>query len=608
MRWKPTWILLGVAAVLFAFIFLFERRLPDPNTPPPRLLAFKPGEITNLQVRLTNQLILSARRAKPGALWNLSFPISYRARDHAIEPLLQALAETVPHAEISAKELKAGKRTIAEFGLDVPQATLTLQHHGQRIEILFGSKTPVGDGVYAQVLNQSPIYILSAEFVNALPRSYNGWRDLSLLASTGFQMNRIEIRSPGRGFTVDINPAAQKYLLVKPIDARADPAKLEALLQKLIYAQATGFITDNPRADLEAYGLQPPQAEILFSTNDTVQFALQFGNSPTNDPANVYVRRLATTNIVLAPRAVLEAVQISHNDVRDLHLVNFSPNAVETIEVAGDEKFTVRRQTNGTWMITEPKAEAADTNAVREWLGLLSRLEGTVEKEVVTDFKTPYDLNPPSRRYLLKGASTNTVGAAAEHLIAELDLGSVQDNKVFARRPDEATVYSLAKADVMRLPRAGWQLRNRQVWNFTTNQIHRVTIRHRGQTKTLQRSPSATWSLVEGTGIIPKVNPVLEGIMFHLGELRANAWVDKGDANRARFGFTDTTDRITIELRNGEKATALVLEFGRGGLSPTQLPYALAETEGQTWIFEFPPDLHFLVIRDLFQPFFPPSP
>ena len=298
--------------MLFAFIFLFERRLPDANTPPPRLLAFKAGEVTNIQLRLTNQLILSAARPRTDSpFWNLSFPVAYPARQHAIQPLLQALSEVIPHAEISAQELKAGKRTIAEFGLDVPQATLTLQHRGQRIEILFGSKTPVGDGVYVQALNQSSIYIVSAEFVNALPRSYNDWRDLSLLITSGFQMNRVEISSPGRGFTVDINPLAQKYVLTKPIVARADPAKLEVLLQKLMYAQVTKFITDSPRADLEAFGLQPPQAEILFvNTNDpySIQFALQFGTSPANDSANVYARRVTTTNIEIGRASCRERV------------------------------------------------------------------------------------------------------------------------------------------------------------------------------------------------------------------------------------------------------------------------------------------------------------
>jgi hypothetical protein len=614
MRWKPTWILLGVAAALFLFILLLERRLPDPNRPPPRLLAFQAGDVTNVLLRLTNQPVVSAHRPKPKAdtPWNLTFPISYPARHHAIQPLLQALSEAVPHAEISAQELKAGKRTIAEFGLDVPQATLTLHHHGQRVEIQFGARTPVGDGVYVQVLNQPAVYILGAEFLHALPRTYDDWRDLGLLfTSTGITFNRIEVRSPGRGFTVDLNQTAQKYMLVKPILARADRAKVEALLQKLIYAQVTRFVADGPRADLEAYGLQPPQAEVLFvNTNDpySVQFALQFGASPTNEPAQVYARRVVNTNVVLVPRTVLEALQISHSDLRDLHLLSFAPQAVEAIEVVGDESFAVRRQTNGAWLITEPKPEPADTEAVREWLDLLSRLEGAVEKDVVTDFTTPYRLNTPYRRYLLKSAVTNAAGAAVDQVLAELDLGGVQDNRVYARRPDEATVYTLSRADVFRLPRSAWQLRSRRVWSFTTNQIHRVTIRHRGQAKTLQRNPNATWSLVEGAGVVPTVNPVLEEILFRLGELRANAWVDKGDSNRQAFGFTETGDRVAIELRNGEKPTVLALEFGRPGLSPTQLPFALAETDGQTWIFEFPPTLFFQVVRDLYQPLFPIAP
>ena len=172
MHWKPTWILIGTAAALFAFIALFERRLPERDAPPPRLLSFRAGDVTNIQLRLTNQLVLSVARPPAGVLWNLSFPIVYPAQPHAIEWLVQSLAEVVPHTEISSQELKAGKRTIAEFGLDVPHATLTLQHNGQRTEIMFGAKTPVGDGVYAQVLNQSPIYVLNAELVNRLPRTW----------------------------------------------------------------------------------------------------------------------------------------------------------------------------------------------------------------------------------------------------------------------------------------------------------------------------------------------------------------------------------------------------------------------------------------------------
>jgi hypothetical protein len=614
MHWRPTWILLGTAAALFAFIVLFERRLPDRHAPPPRLFAFRAAEVTNVQVRLTNQLILNVARPATGGLWSLSFPVAYLAQTHAVEWLVQSLAEVVPHTEISPQELKAGQRTIAEFGLDVPQATLTLHHNGQRTEVMFGTQTPVGDGVYAQVLNQSPIYVLNAELVERLPRTYHDWRDTALFSSVGFQLDRMEVRAGGRGFTVDFDRATRSFLLTKPIVARADTAKVEAFLRKLLTAQVVQFVTDSPRADLEAYGLQPPEAEVAFlvGSNEqySVKFAVQFGKSPTNDPASVYARRPATTNIVLVPRAVLEAAQVSQSDVRDLHLVNFSPDAVELIEVVdAAESFTLRRLTNGNWMVTEPKTEPADADAVREFFDLLSRLEGVVERDVVTDFATPYGLNPPARRYWLKTSLTNATGLVTNPVLAELDLGREQDKRVFARRPDEATVYSLSKTEELRLPRAAWQLRDRRVWNFATNQVHRLALRHQGQTKTLQRNANATWSLAEGAGVVSTVNPALEDAVLRLGELRANAWVDRGQTNRAAYGFTEHSTRITVELKNGEKPQSLVLEIGRPGVSPTGLPFGLAVVDGQTWIFEMPPAFYFeVLVRDLLNSWFPPSP
>src|SRR5207247_4487771 len=140
--------------------------------------------------------------------------------------------------------------------------TLTLQHNGERTEVLYGSRTPVGHGVYVQVLNQPGIYVVNADLTDRLPRSHNDWRDTRLVPSTGILMNRIEVWAGGRGFTVELLDATNRtFVLTKPTLARADPAKIDALLRKLFTAEITRFVTDNPRADLEPYGLQPPQAE-----------------------------------------------------------------------------------------------------------------------------------------------------------------------------------------------------------------------------------------------------------------------------------------------------------------------------------------------------------
>src|SRR5207247_5252090 len=136
-------------------------RLPDARVPPARLLSFNAAEVTNIQLRLTNQLVLRVERVTAEAPWNLTVPISYPAQPHAIESLIQALQQVLHQNEISPQELRASKRTIAEFGLDIPRATLTLQHNGERTEVLYGSRTPVGHGVYVQVLNQPGIYVVN---------------------------------------------------------------------------------------------------------------------------------------------------------------------------------------------------------------------------------------------------------------------------------------------------------------------------------------------------------------------------------------------------------------------------------------------------------------
>lgn len=609
MKWRTTGILVALAVVLFAFIFFVERRIPTGPQPLPRLVAFRANDVTNIQLRITNQLALRVERAGPSSPWVLTLPLYYPAQPHKIQWMISALESLVSEIEISESELKSSKRTIAEFGLDVPRATLTLQHNGRRTEVSFGAPTPVGNGVYIQTSERPGIYVVVGELAERLPRNHNDWRDTLLFTSTGFQMNRLDLKSGGRTVALEIDRTNKTFVLTKPTVARADPSKVEGLLQKLFSAEVSRFVTDSTRVDLEQYGLQPPEAEVSLLLGTNEQFAVQFGKSPPNEATNVYARRLAQTNIVVVPRATLEAALTPHTDIRDLHVMTFNAAQVDAIEVTGTNGFSVRRQTNG-WMITEPKSEAADTNAIRDWLDTLAKLEGTIEKDVVTDFTTTYGLTTPARRYLLKSFGTNSAGVTTNRVIAELDLGNVQDKKAFARRPDEATVYGLSLEQVAQLPRRAWQLRDRRVWSFTTNQVHRVHIRHNGQTRTLQRAPNATWSIVQGSGIVDAVNPVLEHAMERLGELRARFWVDQGDTNKVQFGFNEGSDRIVIELKNGDgKSLTRVLEIGLPGISPTGLPYGMATADGQTWILELWPDLWFgNIVRDLFNPMAAASP
>ena len=508
------------------------------------------------------------------------------------------LEELAGHARIPAEDLVSQRRSAADYGLDVPQASLTLQAGEQRVELLFGAKTTVGDQVYLQLLGSPNIYLAPAELFDRLPRTMYDWRDPALVSLGSLTLDRFEVRSAGRGFAVQVDKTNGVFFLSKPTSARADRPKVEALLYRVETNRVAAFVTDDPLADLEAFGLQPPEAEFVFGlgTNDLI--VVQLGKSPTNDPALIYARRLAQTNIVLVSRSLLEAVQTPYTELRDRRLLTFNPALVERMEIVADEKFAVSRQTNGAWIIEPPLSQPADADAVRECLELLVRLEGNVEKDVVTDFAA-YGLDPPLRQYQLYAAWTNASGTVSNRLLAQLHLGERTDDRVYARGADVNSVFSISRGDYEILPVVAWQLRDRRVWSFTTNDVVRLALRHNGYTREMVRQGPGLWKLAPGsTGAI---NPLaIEEMMFRLGELRAYFWVDRGDRHRARYGFRDDGYQLTIELQGGESPRTLVLEFA--ARTEGQLPLALATFDEQTWVFRFPPRLFFELLRDLANP------
>ena len=139
----------------------------------------------------------------------------------------------------------------------------------------------------------------------------------ALINLEGVNVDRLEVRSQGRGFTIQTTNG--EFHLTKPTPARADRVKVEALLRKLQTERVDTFVADNATSELDEFGLQVPQAEVAFGAGTNDVMVVQFGKNASNDL--VYARRLLNNNIVLVSRSVVEALQIPAADLRDRHLV-----------------------------------------------------------------------------------------------------------------------------------------------------------------------------------------------------------------------------------------------------------------------------------------------
>ena len=179
---------------------------------------------------------------------------------------------------------------------------------------------------------------------------------------------------------------------------------------------------------------------------------------------------------------------------------------------------------------------------------------------------------------------TAAVVAAVEGLagvvMAQLDFGTNQEGRVFARNPAEDFIYAVKSADfeqVAKWTAAGWQLRDRRIWSFSEEEVVRMTVRQGGRVRELVRVGTGDWALAPGSqGIIN--DAAIEETVHLLGMLAAVEWVQPGGGDRAAYGFTAGSHRVSIELKKGDK---LEVEFGN--MMPSGSQYASVALEGPPW-------------------------
>lgn len=593
------WLLL-LTVGLGAFIFFYERPRESTDGHAASRLRVMPGLVPQevISVTIWHNTNLTLRLERTDQRWELTAPFRYPAQAAGVERLLDGLARLERKAELSAAEVLSQSNALHAFGLDPPAVAIVLQQGTARRELRLGTSTLLGGEVYAQVVGREGLVTLDANVVALFPASVQDWRDTALVNVTGLRFNRIETRPITNGFELVHEPTNRVWQMVRPLPLRANNAKIEGLLQRLDMVRVSKFVTDDPVADLEQYGLQPPERELVLAsgTNDLV--VIQFGRSPTNTLDQVFARRLPGSNVVLVPRPEIEPWLGSFRDFCDRRLMVFDPDKVTRIAVQGDEKIVVERRSTNTWRLASPYVAPADHLLVLDMMASLADLEFLeFEREVTADFAA-YGLEPPRRQYRLETAVTNANGAITNQVLAQLDIGNPTQYKFFARRTPENSVVTMI--DAGRLPRAAYQLRDRRIWNFSTNQIAAITIKQLGNARRVLRTGPAQWMAAPDTPSSPLNAFALEEAAYQLGRLQAAEWVARGEDQLARYGFATIDHQITLELVGGDKPETRTVRFGRRTPSGRSA-YASVTMDGINVpvVFECRPRLYELVQSEL---------
>lgn len=583
MSAKNTWLWITAAATLFAFIFVFNRYFQHPQPGPKYLLPdLDARAVRTLEIQPANQLEIRLEHTNGG--WQLAEPIVYPAQSASVQNLLEALQRlTVTHI-VPEEELRKDPNSDENYGIEPPQISVVIQGTLSTNWISFGRRTAPGDQVFVRIIGGvEGIAVVDADVLNLFPRNAEAWRDTALVDFDRLAFDRVTVTNASRNPAVQLERAStnEQWSMTLPLKARADNQQVETALQALDKLQVRQFLPEDPKPDLDAFGLQTPALTIALGKGTNTLLALDFGQESTNHPGLIYARRSDQNAIVAVSTNALALWRASYEVFRDRHLVRLS-GPLKSIEVQARDNFSLQWQTNNSWRVM-PQDFPADATLSAGLALALSQLQvEDFEKDSVTKLDLPhYGLGPPARKYILTWADA----PASTNPPVELDFGTNVDGKVFAQRAGEDAVYGIASSDFEKLPDASWEMRQRRIWNFDVNDISRITIRQNGMTREMIRNGTNGWSLAAGSrGIIN--DSALENTAGELGHLAAFSWVGHGAQNLPVFGFSPQSYQLSIELKNGDKK---IVQFG----GPTRFdsPYACVMLNNEPWIFEFPPDL-----------------
>ena len=574
-----------IAAAMFAFILFWEHHANGPAAAGNILPELKPAAVTGIEIFPAGAMEISATRTNGN--WQLVKPVIYPAQTTAIEALLGTLQKLVPATRISAAELRAHQATEAEFGFEDPQFSITIEAGDRNWQLKVGNKTAPGDQVFLRAVGSDGAFVTDADWLRFIPRSVNDWRDTGLV-DAGNACDRIVLTN-GTKAPIELQRDATNHLwrMLRPLQARANSGLITEALQGLYAARVTQFVTDDPRADLAAFGLQPADLDLWLGQGTNFVAALHLGKNPTNDATQVFARRegsnMVFTTVFTTAKDPLLPWYGQVNNFRDPYLLELTAPVAE-IEVHGQNRFILQRRGSNDWAVVGEKFPA-DAENVQQFIKFLAGLRIA---EFVNDVATPpdltaYGLAAPTNQIILRSSAGNT-----NAVIAQLLFGAAQTNEMFVKRADEDFIYGLALSDFNNLNALysqSWFFRDRRIWDFDGTNVTAITLHQNGQTRQIIHNGFNQWSLAPGSqGSIEPHS--IEEAAYRLGKLTAYYWLGRNVAETdTNYGLNPNNLQITVELKNGEKRT---VDFGRE-LPTAQTALAAVTLEGERWVFIFPP-------------------
>ncbi|OIO60378.1 MAG: hypothetical protein COZ46_03750 [Verrucomicrobia bacterium CG_4_10_14_3_um_filter_43_23] len=396
MRYKFTLILLAFNLIAFGALYFLDKKEHAVED------ASASGYILGNSLINVQEIAIEGKNLadpiflkKANNNWHIETPVSWPANFYAVQRILNQLQFLKADARFPRSEIEKTGQTLADYGLDDPVMTLSVNNEIVREQISFGNTTSLANRLYLLNHSTDEVLVIDKDQFNTLLVDLEDLRNPEIFNIPVFELHALILkRSYPANLSIRISRKADGWYFESPIQAAANNALVNNAISKLTNLKVYQFINKNS-INLEKFGLDQPQTRITLQGNHKNQ-TLLLGNLAFKNPKRYYAQLENTPTYFIVDAEALEELEDAQEDLRDKFFVKFDVaelNAVD-IEQSG-KKVQLKRLEDGNWQVMDHDksgeliAKSADPAKIADLITSIQQLEAV---NFISDMPTQEDL------------------------------------------------------------------------------------------------------------------------------------------------------------------------------------------------------------------------
>ena len=354
-----------------------------------------------------------------------------------------------------------------------------------------------------------------------------------------------------------------KWQLAEPIQSEANQDDVEVLLDDLLNKRVKQTLENE--SDLAKFGLDEPTVQVeLWTAGEEPDKTFLIGDKAVG--YSVYVKEKSASSVITIESSALTDLSKPYTDFRDDTVIGFSLGDVKGITLSYPEQkpITCNLNSEGVWMVgassdsnqddSEHIQAKADKTEIDNFLDALKNLKVKVfEFDGVTNL-SQYGLDKPriEATVMLKEDKTSKTLFVGQNV--------PETNRVYVKRQNSDSVFSVNKDIVARLTKTVYDLRDKTVIDFQRSDVNKFELKTSTQTTVCEKDDFGEWRITQ-PGEYKADKHGIDNLLFELDSLKARKFVSDKPISLAPYGLDNPKNIVT--LHESGKTEPKVLLFGK---------------------------------------------